>query len=74
MSFFIVYVDEPIFIGKKPQAFFDSLKNEHGFKLKGVGKPSYRIDESWLVECLAHMNLGKIYAQESLSPELGSSM
>ena len=29
-----------MFIGKKPQEFFDSLKDKHGFKLKGVGKPS----------------------------------
>ena len=32
-----------MFIGKKPQAFFNSLKDEHGFKLNGVGKPSYHL-------------------------------
>jgi hypothetical protein len=26
------------------------------------------------VECLAHMNHGKIYAQEYINPGLGSSM
>jgi hypothetical protein len=35
-EYVLVYVDDLMFIGKKPQAFF-----EHGFKLKGVGKPSY---------------------------------
>jgi hypothetical protein len=39
----LVYVDDLIFIGKKPQAFFDSLTTEHVFKLKGVGKPSYHL-------------------------------
>jgi hypothetical protein len=29
--------------GKKPQAFFGSLTTEQGFKLKGVGKPSYHL-------------------------------
>jgi hypothetical protein len=49
-----VYVDDLMFIGKKPQAFFDSLKNEHGFKLKGVEKPSYHLggdffrDPDWI--------------------------
>jgi hypothetical protein len=32
-----------MFIGKKPQEFFYSLKDEHGFKLKGVGIPSYHL-------------------------------
>jgi hypothetical protein len=30
-----------MFVGKEPQHFFDSLINEHGFKLKGVGTPKY---------------------------------
>jgi hypothetical protein len=30
-------------IGKKPQQFFDSLINDHGFKLKGVGIPKYHL-------------------------------
>jgi hypothetical protein len=30
-------------IGKNPQAFFDSLINDHNFQLKGVGKPSYHL-------------------------------
>jgi hypothetical protein len=38
-----VYVDDLMFIGKKLQEFFDSLATEHGFKLKGVGKPSYHL-------------------------------
>jgi Reverse transcriptase (RNA-dependent DNA polymerase) len=37
-AYVLVYTDDLMFIGKKPQAFFDSLKNENGFKLKGVGK------------------------------------
>jgi hypothetical protein len=42
-EYVLVYVDDLMFIGKKPQAFFDSLTTEHGFKLKGVGKPSYHL-------------------------------
>ena len=42
-EYVLVYVDDRMFIGKKPQAFFDLLTNEHGFKLKGVGKPSYHL-------------------------------
>ena len=42
-EYVLVYVDDLMFIGKEPQAFFDSLTNEHGFKLKGVGKPSYHL-------------------------------
>jgi hypothetical protein len=29
-EYVLVYIDDLMFIGKKPQAFFDSLKNEHG--------------------------------------------
>jgi hypothetical protein len=32
-----------MFLSKKPQVFFDSLTTDHGFKLKGVGKPSYHL-------------------------------
>ena len=35
-EYVLVYVNDLMFIGKKPQAFFDSLKDEHGFKLKEV--------------------------------------
>jgi hypothetical protein len=42
-EYVLVYVNDLIFIGKKPQAFFDTLQNEHGFKLKGVGNPSYHL-------------------------------
>ena len=42
-EYVLVYVDDLMFIGKKPQEFFDSLKDEHGFNLKGVGTPSYHL-------------------------------
>ena len=42
-EYVLVYINDLIFIGKKPQEFFDSLKDEQGFKLKGVGKPSYHL-------------------------------
>jgi hypothetical protein len=32
-----------MFIGKEPQQFFDSLIDDHGFKLKGVGTPTYHL-------------------------------
>ena len=42
-EYLLVYVDDLMFIGTKPQAFYDALINEHGFQLKGVGKPSYHL-------------------------------
>ena len=42
-EYVLVYVDDLMFIGKDPQSFFDSLTKDHGFKLKGVGKPSYHL-------------------------------
>jgi hypothetical protein len=42
-EYVLVYVDDLMFIGKKPQAFFDSLTAEHGFKLKGLLKNSYHL-------------------------------
>jgi Reverse transcriptase (RNA-dependent DNA polymerase) len=35
-EYVLVYVNDLMFIGKKPQEFFDYLTTEHGFKLKGV--------------------------------------
>jgi Reverse transcriptase (RNA-dependent DNA polymerase) len=32
----LVYVDDIMFTGKEPEQFFDSVINDHGFKLKGV--------------------------------------
>ena len=46
----LVYVDDLMFIGKKTQDFFDSLKDEHGFKLKGVGKPSYHLGQDFFCD------------------------
>jgi hypothetical protein len=42
-EYVLVYVNDLMFIGKKPQAFFDSLTTDHDFKLKGVGKTSYHL-------------------------------
>jgi hypothetical protein len=42
-EYVLVYVDDIMFIGKEPQKFFDSLINDHGFKLKGVGIPKYHL-------------------------------
>ena len=42
-EYVLVYVDDLMLIGKNPQVFFDSLINDHGFQLKGVGKPSYHL-------------------------------
>jgi hypothetical protein len=40
----LVFVDDLMFIGTNPQALYDALINEHGFQLKGVGKPSTHLD------------------------------
>jgi hypothetical protein len=42
-EYLLVYVDDLMYIGKEPKQFFDALTNEHGFKLKGVGTPSYHL-------------------------------
>jgi hypothetical protein len=38
----LVYVDDLLFLGKGPKAFFDFLTNEQGFELKGVIKTKYQ--------------------------------
>jgi Reverse transcriptase (RNA-dependent DNA polymerase) len=42
-AYVLVYVDDIMFSGREPQLFFESLINEHGFKLKGVGTPTYHL-------------------------------
>jgi hypothetical protein len=42
-EYLLVYNDDLMFIGTNPQAIYDTLINEHGFQLKGFGKPSYHI-------------------------------
>jgi hypothetical protein len=42
-EYVLVFVEDIMFIGKEPQLFFDSLINEHGFKLKVVGTPTYHL-------------------------------
>jgi hypothetical protein len=39
----LVYVDDIIFVGKETLQFFDFLINVRGFKLKGVGTPTYHL-------------------------------
>jgi Reverse transcriptase (RNA-dependent DNA polymerase) len=39
----LVYVNDLMFLSKKPQVFIDSLTTDHGLKSKGVGKPSYHL-------------------------------
>jgi hypothetical protein len=43
ISYVLVYVDNNMIICKAPLQFFDSLINEHGFKMKGVGTPKYHV-------------------------------
>jgi hypothetical protein len=42
-EYVLVYVNNLMFLGKKPQVIFDSLTAYHGFKLEGVGNPSYHL-------------------------------
>ena len=42
-EFVCVYVDDLLAIMKNPQEFFDKLKKEYNFKLKGVGPPEYHL-------------------------------
>jgi Reverse transcriptase (RNA-dependent DNA polymerase) len=38
-----VYVDDLMMIGKDPSSFFSALTDTYGYKLKGVGKPTYHL-------------------------------
>ena len=42
-EYVLVYVDDIMFIGMDPHSFFEALTNDFGFKLKGVGPPSYHL-------------------------------
>jgi hypothetical protein len=42
-KYVLVFVDEIMFIGKEPQQIFDSLSNDHGFKMECVGTPKYHL-------------------------------
>ena len=39
-----VYVDDLISMSKNSKAFFDELIEKYGYKLKGVGPPSYHLE------------------------------
>jgi hypothetical protein len=39
-----------MFIDKEPEQLFDSLINDHGFKLKGVGTPKYNLGGDFYFE------------------------
>jgi hypothetical protein len=49
-EYVLVYVNDLMFLGKKPQLFFDYLATDHGFKLKGVGKPSYHLGRDFFCD------------------------
>jgi hypothetical protein len=38
-----IYVDDIMHMSKNPQLFFDLLTSKYGYKLPGVGKPSYHL-------------------------------
>jgi hypothetical protein len=59
-----VYVDDLMFIGKKPQVFFDSLTTEHGFNLKGAEKPSYHLGRDFF--CDSDGTLAQSYVEKML--------
>jgi hypothetical protein len=42
-EYICVYVDDIMHMSLNPQAFFDSLKDTYGYKLAGVGEPSYHL-------------------------------
>jgi len=42
-EYVMVYVDDIMYIGKNPKTFFDNLTDDHGFKLKGIGPPTYHL-------------------------------
>jgi hypothetical protein len=57
-----------MFIGKEPQQDFNSLINEHGFKLKGVGTPTYYLGGDFY--CDSDFNLAwgaHLYVSKMLS-------
>jgi hypothetical protein len=46
-EYICVYVDDLLCMMKDPQAFMDRLKCVHGYKLKGVGPPSYHLGANY---------------------------
>ena len=42
-EYICTWVDDILYVGKDPKAFFDRLVNVHKFKLKGVGEPEYHL-------------------------------
>ena len=42
-EYLCVYVDDLLAIMKNPQEFYDTLINDYGYKLKGVGPPDYHL-------------------------------
>jgi hypothetical protein len=66
-EYVLVYVDYLMFIGKKPQGFFDSLTTEHGFKLKGIGKPSYHLGKDFFCDSDSTLAWGaQLYVEKML--------
>jgi Reverse transcriptase (RNA-dependent DNA polymerase) len=66
-EYVLVYVDDLMFIGKKPQAFFDSLTTEHSFKLKGIGKASYNLGGEFFCDSDGTLAWGaQLYVEQML--------
>jgi len=42
-EYLCVYVDDILFLSRQPQQFFDTLTQQYGYKLKGVGVPEYHL-------------------------------
>jgi hypothetical protein len=45
-----VYVDDVMVMVKDHKAFLDKLINDHKYKLKGVGKPTYHLGGDFFIE------------------------
>jgi Reverse transcriptase (RNA-dependent DNA polymerase) len=66
-DYVLVYVNDLMRIGKKPQGFFDSLTTEDGFKLKGVGKPSYHLGGDFFCDSECNLAQGaQLYVEKML--------
>ena len=42
-EYLCVYVDDLFLISHKPEQFFEDLRIKYGYKLKGVGEPTYHL-------------------------------
>ena len=64
-EYIIVYMDDIITAMKDPHAFFDKLQGpEVGFKMKGIGAPTYHLGADFFCDDGRTLFLGAPYSKQ----------